>query len=162
MTARHLGRSPVRARPACPRGAGDDGVPLRLCSRTNRTKRRSSASSPRCGLGALHLGVSISPDELAIGFTLGLLRLPAGLVIAQIALQALIVSNLTTLGQRQDALLLLAEASGSIVNAQTPALADFRNSGRPNSRTVARVSPLRARRRSASVPSGLSLGGGLR
>ncbi len=36
------------------------------------------------GLGALLLGVSISLDELAIGFTLGLLRLPAGLVIVLI------------------------------------------------------------------------------
>jgi hypothetical protein len=33
------------------------------------------------GLGAVLLGLSISLDELAIGFTLGLLRLPAGLVI---------------------------------------------------------------------------------
>ncbi len=33
------------------------------------------------GVGAIMLGVSISLDELAVGFTLGLLRLPAGLVI---------------------------------------------------------------------------------
>jgi len=46
------------------------------------------------GLGALILGVSISLDELAIGFTLGLLRLPAGLVIVLIALQAFIVTQL--------------------------------------------------------------------
>ncbi len=46
------------------------------------------------GLGALVLGVSISLDELAIGFTLGLLRLPAGLVIVLIALQAFIVAQL--------------------------------------------------------------------
>jgi putative Mn2+ efflux pump MntP len=46
------------------------------------------------GLGALLLGVSISLDELAIGFTLGLLRVPAGLVIVLIALQALIVTQL--------------------------------------------------------------------
>ena len=46
------------------------------------------------GTGALLLGVSISLDELAIGFTLGLLRLPAGLVIALIALQTLIVTQL--------------------------------------------------------------------
>jgi putative Mn2+ efflux pump MntP len=37
---------------------------------------------PGAGLGALLLGVSISLDELAIGFTLDLLRLPAGLIIA--------------------------------------------------------------------------------
>jgi manganese efflux pump family protein len=45
------------------------------------------------GLGAVLLGVSISLDELAIGFTLGLLRLPAGLVIVLIALQAFIVAQ---------------------------------------------------------------------
>jgi putative Mn2+ efflux pump MntP len=46
------------------------------------------------GPGALLLGFSISLDELAIGFTLGLLRLPATLVVALIALQAFIVTQL--------------------------------------------------------------------
>jgi manganese efflux pump family protein len=46
------------------------------------------------GVGALLLGVSISLDELAIGFTLGLLRLPAGLVVVLIALQTFIVAQL--------------------------------------------------------------------
>jgi putative Mn2+ efflux pump MntP len=46
------------------------------------------------GLGALLLGASISLDELAIGFTLGLLRLPAGLVIVLIAIQAFIAAQL--------------------------------------------------------------------
>ena len=46
------------------------------------------------GLGAIVLGLSISLDELAIGFTLGLLRLPAGLVIVLIALQAFILAQL--------------------------------------------------------------------
>ncbi len=46
------------------------------------------------GMGALLLGVSISLDELATGFTLGLLRLPAGLIVALIALQTLIVTQL--------------------------------------------------------------------
>jgi putative Mn2+ efflux pump MntP len=40
------------------------------------------------------LGVSISLDELAIGFTLGLLRLPAAEVIALIAAQAFILTQL--------------------------------------------------------------------
>ncbi len=40
------------------------------------------------------LGLSISLDELAIGFTLGLLRIPAALVIALIALQTFIVTQL--------------------------------------------------------------------
>lgn len=46
------------------------------------------------GIGALLLGLSISLDELAIGFTLGLLRLPAGVVIVLIALQTLVVTQL--------------------------------------------------------------------
>jgi hypothetical protein len=40
------------------------------------------------GASALLLGISISLDEFAIRFTLGLLRVPAGLVIVLIALQA--------------------------------------------------------------------------
>jgi manganese efflux pump family protein len=46
------------------------------------------------GAGALVLGISISLDELAIGFTLGLLRLPAGAVIALIAVQTVVVTQL--------------------------------------------------------------------
>jgi putative Mn2+ efflux pump MntP len=46
------------------------------------------------GASALLLGVSISLDELAIGFTLGLLRLPAGLVVVLIAAQAFVVTQL--------------------------------------------------------------------
>ncbi|MDQ6806892.1 MAG: manganese efflux pump MntP family protein [Actinomycetota bacterium] len=46
------------------------------------------------GLGALLLGVSISLDELAMCFTLGLLRVPAGVVIVLIALQAFLAAQL--------------------------------------------------------------------
>ena len=46
------------------------------------------------GPSALLLGLSISIDELAIGFTLGLLRVPIGLVIALIAAQAFAVTQL--------------------------------------------------------------------
>jgi putative Mn2+ efflux pump MntP len=46
------------------------------------------------GAGALLLGLSVSLDELAIGFTLGLLRLPVALVIALIAAQAFVVTQL--------------------------------------------------------------------
>jgi len=46
------------------------------------------------GWSALLLGVSVSLDELAIGFTLGLLRLPAVLVIVLIAAQAFVLSQL--------------------------------------------------------------------
>jgi putative Mn2+ efflux pump MntP len=46
------------------------------------------------GAALLLLGLSISLDELAIGFTLGLLRLPVGLVIALIAAQTFVVTQL--------------------------------------------------------------------
>ena len=53
------------------------------------------------GPGALLLGISVSLDELAIGFTLGLLRLPVTLVIILIAIQAFTVTQLgMRLGQR--------------------------------------------------------------
>jgi putative Mn2+ efflux pump MntP len=45
------------------------------------------------GLAAIGLGVSISLDELAIGFTVGLLRFPVLLVIVLIGLQTLIVTQ---------------------------------------------------------------------
>lgn len=46
------------------------------------------------GLAVLGLGLSISLDELAIGFTFGLLRLPAVLVIVLIGAQAFLVAQL--------------------------------------------------------------------
>lgn len=46
------------------------------------------------GWGAVLLGLSISLDELAIGFTLGLLRLPVVLVIVLIGIQAFTLSRL--------------------------------------------------------------------
>jgi putative Mn2+ efflux pump MntP len=45
------------------------------------------------GLAAIGLGISISLDELAIGFTVGLLRFPVLLVIALIGVQTLIVTQ---------------------------------------------------------------------
>jgi putative Mn2+ efflux pump MntP len=45
------------------------------------------------GLAAIGLGISISLDELAIGFTLGLLRFSVLLVIALIGIQTLIVTQ---------------------------------------------------------------------
>jgi manganese efflux pump family protein len=46
------------------------------------------------GLALLALGVSISLDELAIGFSIGLVRLPLAAVIAAIAVQALLAAQL--------------------------------------------------------------------
>jgi len=45
------------------------------------------------GWGAVLLGLSISLDELAIGFTLGLLRVPVVWVVAAIAVQAFVFSQ---------------------------------------------------------------------
>jgi manganese efflux pump family protein len=46
------------------------------------------------GLAVIALGVSISMDELAIGFSLGLTRLPVVPVIVAIAVLALVASQL--------------------------------------------------------------------
>lgn len=46
------------------------------------------------GVAIIALGLSISMDELAIGFSIGLVRLPVVPVIIAIAVQALIVSQL--------------------------------------------------------------------
>jgi putative Mn2+ efflux pump MntP len=46
------------------------------------------------GLALVGLGISISLDELAIGFSIGLVRLPVGAVIAAIALQAFVAAQL--------------------------------------------------------------------
>ncbi len=53
------------------------------------------------GLKAITLGISVSLDEFAIGFTLGLLRLPLVIVVAAIGAQTVIVSALgLSLGHR--------------------------------------------------------------
>ena len=62
------------------RHEADESVRLGLLARTR-------------GLAAIGLGISISLDELAIGFTLGLLRFAVVLVIALIGLQTLIVTQ---------------------------------------------------------------------
>jgi putative Mn2+ efflux pump MntP len=46
------------------------------------------------GLALIALGLSISLDELAIGFTIGLAHLPASIVVVAIALQAFIAAQL--------------------------------------------------------------------
>jgi manganese efflux pump family protein len=59
-----------------------------------REEERISSLARTRGLAALGLGVSISLDELAIGFTIGLLRLPIVLVIVLIGLQTVLVTQL--------------------------------------------------------------------
>ena len=72
-----------------------------LVASDERDERKLTQLAAARGPGALLLGLSISLDELAIGFTLGLLRLPAALVIALIAFQAFIATQLgLRLGQR--------------------------------------------------------------
>jgi putative Mn2+ efflux pump MntP len=65
-----------------------------LLSSEEAEHERLSRLTQMHGPGALLLGISISLDELAIGFTVGLLRLPTALVIVLIALQALILTQL--------------------------------------------------------------------
>jgi putative Mn2+ efflux pump MntP len=45
-------------------------------------------------IGAAALGLSISLDELAIGFSAGLLRLPIGAMVVAIAVQAFVVTQI--------------------------------------------------------------------
>ena len=53
-----------------------------------------AGSQPRHGLVLVALGLSISLDELAIGFTIGLLHLRLWLAIVLIGAQAFIVAQL--------------------------------------------------------------------
>ena len=59
-----------------------------------REEQRLSLLARTRGLAALGLGVSISLDELAIGFTLGLLRLNVLLIIVLIGVQTFVVTQL--------------------------------------------------------------------
>jgi putative Mn2+ efflux pump MntP len=68
--------------------AGDNEQSLSLLARTR-------------GLAAIGLGISISIDELAIGFTIGLLKFPVLLILVLIGVQTFIVTQLgIRLGQR--------------------------------------------------------------
>jgi putative Mn2+ efflux pump MntP len=65
-----------------------------LVVREDRDEEQLAELTRIRGAGALLLGISVSLDELAIGFTLGLLALPAKVVIPLIPLQALILTQL--------------------------------------------------------------------
>lgn len=69
------------------------GVYMVLSSEAGEEERLARFAHAR-GPAALLLGVGISLDELAIGFTLGLLHLPVVLVIALIAVQTFAVTQL--------------------------------------------------------------------
>ena len=64
-----------------------------LMLRPDRDELPEELAARSHGVAALGLGLSVSLDELAIGFTIGLLGLPLALVIALIAGQALLASQ---------------------------------------------------------------------
>jgi manganese efflux pump family protein len=57
-------------------------------------EEKASRLATSGGLALVALGISISLDELAIGFSIGLTRLPAAAVIVAIAMQALVAAQL--------------------------------------------------------------------
>ena len=65
-----------------------------LLSDDEDEENRATRITASCGLALLGLGISISLDELAIGFSIGLTRLPVVLVIIAIAVQAFLAAQL--------------------------------------------------------------------
>ena len=69
------------------------GIWMLLADKADEEDKASRIMSSR-GLALVGLGISISLDELAIGFSIGLVRLPVSTVIAAIALQAFVAAQL--------------------------------------------------------------------
>ena len=69
------------------------GAWMLLAAGTDEDDKASRLTSSR-GLALIALGLSISLDELAIGFTIGLAHLPVTAVIIAIALQAFVAAQL--------------------------------------------------------------------
>ena len=65
-----------------------------LLSRDSDEDEKAELLSRTRGLAVVGLGVSISLDELAIGFTLGLVKAPVPLAVALIAAQAFVIAQL--------------------------------------------------------------------
>lgn len=65
-----------------------------LLSDDQDEEAKASRITTSHGAALIGLGISISMDELAIGFSIGLTRLPVTTVIAAIALQAFIAAQL--------------------------------------------------------------------
>ena len=65
-----------------------------LVSRGDDEDTRAAFLARTHGLSLMGLGLSISLDELAIGFTLGLVKVPMALAVALIAAQAFVVAQL--------------------------------------------------------------------
>lgn len=90
----------------------------------NRDEERAARLGTAHGVALLGLGISISLDELAIGFSLGLARLPVAAVVIAVAVQAFVAAQLglhlgTRIGER------LREGAGRIVGLALIALAAF-------------------------------------
>jgi len=86
-------------------GAAVIGVGVWMLAGRDDDEDKAERLSGTHGLAVIALGVSISMDELAIGFSLGLVRLPVVPVIVAIGVQALIASQLglalgTIVGER--------------------------------------------------------------
>ena len=72
-----------------------------LAVRGGDDEQKAARLASTHGMAVLAFGISISLDELAIGFSLGLVRLPVVPVIIAIAIQALLASQLgLALGHR--------------------------------------------------------------
>jgi putative Mn2+ efflux pump MntP len=69
------------------------GIWILLAGNEDEEDKASRIMTSR-GLALVGLGISISLDELAIGFSIGLVRLPVSAVIAAIALQAFVAAQL--------------------------------------------------------------------
>jgi manganese efflux pump family protein len=69
------------------------GIWILLAGNEDEEDKASRIMTSR-GLALVGLGISISLDELAIGFSIGLVRLPVGAVIAAIGLQAFVAAQL--------------------------------------------------------------------
>ena len=69
------------------------GAWMLLSSEDDEEEKAARITSSH-GLALIGLGISISLDELAIGFSMGLTRLPVVVVLAAIALQAFVAAQL--------------------------------------------------------------------
>lgn len=69
------------------------GAWILLAGNKDEEEKAGRLASSR-GLALVALGISISLDELAIGFSIGLTHLPTAAVIVAIALQALVAAQL--------------------------------------------------------------------
>lgn len=79
----------------------------------NRGRRKETPVITSRGLALIALGLSISLDELAIGFTIGLAHLAVTTIVAAIALQAPL-SGSTRRGHRRHNRRTLARAGGTV------------------------------------------------